>query len=125
MLPGPRRIRRSADYRVVMRTGSRAASSTVVVHACATGSDRPTRCGFIVGRPVGPAVVRNRVTRQLRHLMAAHLEVLPSGIDIVVRALPPAAGASGTELARDLSSGMRRVMSRLGQQAVTGVVMSQ
>ena len=70
-------------------------------------------------------MVRNRVTRQLRHLMAAHLEVLPSGIDIVVRALPPAAGASGTELARDLSSGMRRVMSRLGQQAVTGVVMSQ
>lgn len=125
MLPGPRRIRRSADYRVVMRTGSRAASSTVVVHACATGSDQPARCGFIVGRPVGPAVVRNRVTRQLRHLMAAHLEVLPSGIDIVVRALPPAAGASGTELARDLSSGMRRVMSRLGQQAVTGVVMSQ
>jgi RNase P protein component len=57
--------------------------------------------------------------------MAPHLEVLPSGMDIVVRALPAAADASGTELARDLSSGLRRVMSRLGHQAVTGVAVSQ
>jgi len=57
--------------------------------------------------------------------MAPHLEVLPSGMDIVVRALPAAADASGTELARDLSSGLRRVMSRLGHQAVTDVAVSQ
>lgn len=107
-----------------MRTGSRAASSTVVVHACATGSGQPARCGFVVGRSVGPAVVRNRVTRQLRHLMAAHLTVLPAGMDIVVRALPPAADAPAPDLARDLSSGLRRAMSRLGHQGVTDAVVS-
>ena len=74
---------------------------------------------------MGPAVVRNRVTRQLRHLMAAHLEELPAGTDVVVRAMPPAAGACGEDLARDVSSGLSRAMSRLGHQDVTGPVVSQ
>jgi len=79
----------------------------------------------VVGRSVGGSVVRNRVTRQLRHLMVAHLEELPAGTDVVVRALPASAGASGAELALDLSSSVRRVMSRLGQDAGTLQVVTQ
>jgi ribonuclease P protein component len=109
----------------VMRAGSRAASRTVVVHALATGSATPARAGFVVGRSVGGSVVRNRVTRQLRHLMVVHLQDLPAGTDVVVRALPAAAGASGTDLAHDLSSSVRRVMARLGQDAGTLRVVTQ
>lgn len=115
MLPGPRRIRRSADYRAVMRSGSRTASRTVVVHASTTSSTDPARAGFVVGRSVGPAVTRNRVARRLRHLMAAHLTQLPAGTDVIVRALPAAAGASSGQLGRDLATSLRRVVSRLGQ----------
>jgi ribonuclease P protein component len=109
----------------VMRAGSRAASRTVVVHARATQTSLPARAGFVVGRSVGGSVVRHRVTRQLRHLMAGQLLALPAGTDVVVRALPPAAVASGAELADDLSSSVRRVMSRLGHEAGTSPVVAQ
>jgi ribonuclease P protein component len=108
----------------VMRAGSRAAARTVVVHALATDAAAPARAGFVVGRSVGGSVVRHRVTRQLRHLMAAHLEGLPAGTHIVVRALPPSAGASSPELAHDLSSGVRRAVSKLGRDAGTPRVVS-
>jgi len=93
-----------------MRAGSRAASRTVVVHARTSPTAAPARAGFVVGRSVGGSVVRHRVTRQLRHLMAVQLEDLPAGTEVVVRALPPAAESSGADLARDVSSGLRRVM---------------
>lgn len=109
----------------MMRAGSRAASRTVVVHARDTQSSLPARAGFVVGRSVGGSVVRHRVTRQLRHLMAGQLAGLPAGTDVVVRALPPAAGASGAQLADDLSSSVRRVMSRLGHEAGTSQVAAQ
>ena len=125
MLPAWRRIRRAEDFRVVMRAGSRSASRTVVVHAHDAGTDAPARAGFVVGRSVGGSVVRHRVTRRLRHLMAVHLEVLPAGTDVVVRALPAAADASADDLARDMSSCVRRALSRLGQDAGTVTVVSQ
>ena len=109
----------------MMRAGSRAASRTVVVHAWASGSSTPARAGFVVGRSVGGSVVRNRVTRQLRHLMVPHLEDLPAGTDVVVRALPASSGASGAEMAHDLSSSVRRAMSRLGHDAGTPRVVTQ
>ncbi len=108
----------------MMRAGSRAATRTVVVHALATDAPGPARAGFVVGRSVGGSVVRHRLTRQLRHLMVAQLEDLPAGTDVVVRALPPSAGASGPDLALDLSSGVRRAMSRLGHDAGTTRVVS-
>lgn len=103
----------------MMRAGSRAATRTVVVHVRRGHPDNPARAGFVVGSAVGGSVVRHRLTRQLRHLMAVHLEDLPTGTDVVVRALPPAAGASAAELAGDLSSSVRRAMSRLGHQVGT------
>jgi ribonuclease P protein component len=85
----------------------------------------PARAGFVVGRSIGGSVVRHRVTRQLRHLMAVQLQDLPSGTDVVVRALPPSASASGAHLASDLSSGVRRALSRMGHEAGTQPVVSQ
>jgi ribonuclease P protein component len=61
-----------------------------------------TRVGFVVSRAVGPAVVRNRVKRRLRHLMRDRLSVIPPGARVVVRANPAAANADYSEIARDL-----------------------
>ena len=44
--------------------------------------------GFVVSKAVGNAVRRNRVKRQLRHLVAARLNQTPFAVDVVVRALP-------------------------------------
>jgi ribonuclease P protein component len=55
-------------------------------------------------------VVRNRVRRQLRHLVALRLGQLPVGSTLVVRALPAAAGATSGELAGDLDAGVTRCL---------------
>ncbi|WP_092627946.1 ribonuclease P protein component [Actinopolyspora mzabensis] len=67
------------------------------------------RVGFVVSKAVGNAVVRHRVSRQLRHLMRDRLPALPSGTMVVVRALPPAAAATSAELGRDLDKAARRL----------------
>ena len=69
----------------------------------------PARVGFVVSGAVGPAVVRNRVRRRLRHLAVDHLRRLPDGTLLVLRALPAAAGATSGQLAADLD----RVLGRL------------
>lgn len=80
-----------------------------MVHALVEGADAP-RAGFVVGRGIGGAVVRNVVRRRLRHLMYAQLGVLPPGARIVVRALPSAAVASQPELAVALTQGLARAL---------------
>jgi ribonuclease P protein component len=65
--------------------------------------------GFVVSKAVGNSVVRHRVTRQLRHLVRERLGTLPPDCTLVIRALPPAAGAAGAELAADLDSALRRL----------------
>lgn len=74
--------------------------------------DNPARVGLVVGKTVGPAVVRNQVKRRLRALMRARLDRLPAGSVLVVRALPPAASAGSAALAADLDAGLARLLLR-------------
>lgn len=66
--------------------------------------------GFVVSKKVGNAVIRNRVKRRLRHLTATF--DLEGPLDVVVRALPPAAAAP-ERLSGDLDDAWRRVMKRV------------
>jgi ribonuclease P protein component len=75
--------------------------------------------GFIVARTVGNAVVRNRVKRRLRELVAELLRDEPTGLKIVVRALPASAEADFAELTRDLRSAWDRNLSRLAAAGTT------
>lgn len=70
--------------------------------------------GFIVAKSVGGSVVRHRVSRRLRAVMALRVRSLPAGSATVVRALPTSAGASSAELAVDLDAAFERLaaMSR-------------
>ena len=74
------------------------------------GSD-PARVGFVVSKAVGPAVIRNRVKRRLRHLARESATDLPGSAVLVVRALPAAATANYAELAADLERCLERVSS--------------
>jgi ribonuclease P protein component len=68
-----------------------------------TEGEVPTaRAGFVVSKAIGNAVVRNKVKRRLRHLIAEHLAELPAGADVVVRALPAASTRTFTDLEGDL-----------------------
>jgi len=68
----------------------------------------------VVSKAVGGAVVRHRVSRRLRHLLAPRLGALPAGAMLVVRALPPAATATSAELAGDLDGALHGVLRKSG-----------
>lgn len=103
----------------MLRRGRRAGRRRLVVHALAAPTastastastpEHPARAGLVVGRGVGPAVTRHRVSRQLRHLLRPRLESLPPGTDLVIRAQPAAAGATSSELGDDLDAALARL----------------
>ncbi|MTD56144.1 ribonuclease P protein component [Amycolatopsis pithecellobii] len=129
MLPPAARLRRSEDFREVMRRGSRAGRRRLVVHALqardppaghspppstetqgvADLSGAPSRAGFVVSKAVGNSVVRHRVSRRLRHLVAARLGTVPPATALVIRALPSAATASSAELGADIDAALVRL----------------
>lgn len=104
----------------MVRSGRRAGRPTLVLHylperpVARSGGplDPPDgpRAGFVVGRTVGNSVCRHRVSRQLRHLVAAQLHRLPPTADLVVRARPEAADAGSAVLGRDLDKGLDRLL---------------
>ncbi|WP_181780018.1 ribonuclease P protein component [Pseudonocardia pini] len=113
MLPAGARLTRRDEFASTIRRGGRAGRSRLVVHLDMTSNPvLAPRAGFVVSKAVGNAVVRHRVTRRLRHLVAARLDTLPGGSLLVVRALPPAAAATSAELATDLDSGLRSAVRK-------------
>lgn len=100
-------MRSSEDFRQTIRNGKRSARPTLVAHVV-PGGDGHTSVGFVVSKAVGPAVVRNRVKRRLRHLMRERVELLPDGSRLVIRALPPAADHPASTLAGDLDAALTR-----------------
>ena len=90
-----------------MRRGRRSGGTLLVTHALRT-EDGPVRFGFVVGRSVGNAVVRNRVKRRLRATAFSLLPKLTPGTAVVVRALPPAAAGSSAELRADVRQALER-----------------
>jgi ribonuclease P protein component len=111
VLPATHRMRSGSDFAAAVRGGRRAGRRTLVVHLSRDASvQAPARVGFVVSKAVGPAVVRNRVKRQLRHLTRDRLNTLPAGSMVVVRANPAAAAASS--LAADLDSALGTLLRR-------------
>jgi ribonuclease P protein component len=110
MLPAQRRVHRREDFSAAVRNGARIGSPGLVVHVSNDASWQPARAGFIVGRAVGPAVRRNRLRRQLRHLVAPRLAQLPPGTMLVMRATQPAADSTGRELATSVETLLDRTL---------------
>jgi ribonuclease P protein component len=76
------------------------------------GITTPPRVAFALGRALGPAVVRNRVRRQLRVMLqaASSAGTVPSGM-YLIGARPLAASRSFIELQFDLTQLLHRARS--------------
>ncbi|HYH33241.1 MAG TPA: ribonuclease P protein component [Pseudonocardia sp.] len=112
MLPAGSRLTRREEFASVIRRGRRGGRSRLVVHLHRPASGGAPRAGLVVSKAVGGSVVRHRVSRRLRHLLAPRLGTLPAGAMVVVRALPPAAAATSAELGHDLDAGLRSALRK-------------
>lgn len=111
MLPAAHRLRTSREFSEVVRGGRRAGRPLLTVHLDTSG-DAPATAGLVVSKAVGGSVVRHRVARRLRHLLAARLPALPAGTRLVVRAAPAAATATSAALGADLDRALERLAGR-------------
>ncbi len=110
MIARPLRLRRSYEFARVRRHG-RSSSTRLLVLAILPNNLEHNRYGFVVGKRVGKAVVRNRVRRWLREAVRTLEPHLRSGYDVVIIARGPIANPDVTypEVLETLRSLCKRV----------------
>jgi ribonuclease P protein component len=94
------RVRRRTDYLAIQNRGRRVSGPNLLLFA------RPGagRLGITVSRKVGGAVLRNRLKRWIRECYRRRRAELPAGVDLVVVARPPAAGAAHDVICREITA---------------------
>jgi ribonuclease P protein component len=107
------RLRHRKDFAAAYRTG-RVQSNQLLVLRVAPNARDVTRFGFVTGKVVGAAVVRNTVKRRLREA-AREIGAAP-GLDIVIGARKPAAAAGYQALRQALYA----LIKRAGALPATG-----
>jgi ribonuclease P protein component len=85
------RLRRPEQFQRVRRTG-RSWSTPLVTLNAANSKRRGARCGFVVGKRVGNAVVRNRARRRVREAVRLVFDRISPGWDLVFVIRSPDAG---------------------------------
>ena len=108
MLAKANRVTQGADYKAIVRRGTRFVSPNTVTYVRSNPGVEGVRFGFIVSKSVGIAVRRNRVRRRLK---AACFELVPlvkPGSDVVVRALPASANVRWVTLLEEISRALSK-----------------
>lgn len=119
------RVTRGDDYRRIVRTGNRVGGAFCIAYAVrrsSAGNDAdplPARFGYIVAKNVGDAVTRNLVRRRMKAVSEQLIHHGMSGVEIVFRALPAAAGAPFAALEREMRSAASRLAARVAGAAET------
>jgi ribonuclease P protein component len=113
MLARTHRLRRSADFGATIRQGRRCGNRWAVVYAAPAPAAGPEaavwQAGLVVSKAVGNSVVRHRVARRLRAVLAEAMPKLAEPKRVVVRALPAAASAAYEDLARAVGKCLQEV----------------
>jgi len=109
------RLTRSVDFARVRKQG-RTWSHPLVILSVDRGEGNRKRFGFIVGRRIGRAVVRNRVKRQLREAVRRHLDEAPAGWDMVLIARAPIAEAAFAEIEDAVAQLLRRARAWIAER---------
>jgi ribonuclease P protein component len=100
------RLRRSADIRRALRSGTPRASRRVVLYVAP--GEGPSRAAWVTGRRVGSAVARNRARRLLREAWRVLSPGVRRGYDLVMVARGPFGKTGAPELTAEIEELLRR-----------------
>ena len=87
------RLRRRSSFDYVYKKGKSYSDANLVL-LCLDGKLPLPKVGFVVGKKVGKAVVRNKVKRRLREIFRALLPDVKGHVSYVVVARTPASQAT-------------------------------
>jgi ribonuclease P protein component len=93
------------------RDGRRAGTEHLWCRYLDEPSAGPPRVAFAIGRRVGPAVVRNRVRRRLRAIVAASADLMPTG-SLLIGAKPTVSERTFAQLQTEVRTLLQRAVSR-------------
>jgi ribonuclease P protein component len=99
------KLRKNSEFAAVYERGKTWATELIVLKTLSNGLEW-NRYGFVAGKRLGKAVVRNRVKRHLREVVRAI--PVKSGWDLVLIARSPAATANYYELKASVAGLLRR-----------------
>jgi len=111
------RLRKNSQFAAVYEHGRTWANDLVVLKTLPNGLEW-NRYGFVTGKRLGKAVVRNRVKRLLREV--ARATVMKTGWDVVLIARSQAAIANYHELEASVAVLLRRARILADKDGVKG-----
>lgn len=101
-------MRRRGDVANVLATGRKTPAGAVVIHSIPKPTE-PSEFAFVVSKKVGNSVVRHRVTRVLRHIVADQATSFKPAQQVVVRALSKAASVPTETIKSDFVAAIAKV----------------
>lgn len=108
-------MKNPSDFLEVIKNGVRVSNKYMVVHYKTDKRNVATPLvGFVVPKKQIPkAVDRNRVKRQIRHIIAGKIGKIDSGTHIVIRVLADAKGQKSFELEKKLDVALQKAKEKM------------
>jgi ribonuclease P protein component len=100
-------LRRGAEFQKVWDEGKAYAHPLVILRVRPNGRES-CRFGFVAGKKIGKATVRNRVKRWMRASVHQHLHGIASGWDVILIARASAAQSNFAEMSAAITQLLQR-----------------
>jgi ribonuclease P protein component len=115
--PRSAKLLRHADFQSVYKQGRRHFAAHMTVFYLRRAEGEGSRVGFTVGRPLGPAVDRNRMKRRLREAVRLH-GLLDVPVDVVINPKKSLLQAEFLAIRDEVAKAFRTITQKLGESSV-------